>query len=122
MPLTGERQDTARMEESAQHPRRVGRHGLALGAASIFASLASLAAFGLYGDWHWDLVRIEREGAAPPSWLTWQVVDGLKVGSMPLALVAAVLAVMALRKRAWAIGLPAIVLAVVALLTMPLVT
>ena len=97
-------------------PPRVGRRK---GALSILASVASLGAFWLYGHWHWEL-GLRRTDA--PAWLTWSLIDGLKLASIPLALLGLVLAILAVRREAWPFGLPALVLAVLAVLTIPIVT
>jgi hypothetical protein len=105
-----------------QTPDKRGRRiGTWLGIASILASGAAFGAFVLYATWHWDLVRLQRAGEPVADW-RWRIVDSLKLVNVVLALVAIILLLLAVRRRAWIAGLFALAAAVLCLWTVPLVT
>jgi hypothetical protein len=88
------------------------RAKLAWGISSVAVSIASYTAFALYGGWHWDLVRLNGSGVVPPFWLTWRLIDGLKIVSVILAFAAFGLAIETLRRKRWLIGVVALALSV----------
>ena len=110
------------METADRQPRPEAPATLAWGIASVALSLASLAAFSLYCRWHWDLFWLRWEGTLPPFWLTWGLVDGLKLVSVLSAILGFGLAIRTLRRKRFVIGIVALALALLSLLTVPLVT
>jgi len=103
-------------------PVRTNRLGVLAGAASLAASLASLFTFLRYGHWHEELRRIRIAGESAPEWLTWAFVDRWKTASVVLAAVALPLAIVAAARRAQPVATIALVLALLALLTIPFIT
>ena len=108
------------MNESVPDKRnqRIGRW---FGAASIIASAGSYAAFVLYTDWHWELVRLQRSGESVSAW-RWRAVDSLKLVNVGMAGVAVLLLLLAVARRAWVASLWAAVAAIFCLWTVPLIT
>jgi hypothetical protein len=93
-----------------------------VGAASILSSLGSFLALGLYGRWHVTLYRLPLEGTRPPDWLSGRVVDSAKLASVILALGAMVLAIIAVSRRTGLFGILALLMALLATMTVPFIT
>ena len=100
----------------------VEKAGVLPGFVSLFASFMSFGSLYLYGKWHWDLVHIRQAHGVPPSWLTWGLVDGMKIASVCFAFVALTLAIVALRRKRWILGTFAIVLSILCVMTIPILT
>ena len=100
----------------------VEKAGLLPGVVSLFASFISFSALYLYGKWHWDLVHIRQAHGVPLSWLTWGLVDGMKIASVCFAFAALTFAIVALKRKRWILGTFAIVLAILCVTTIPILT
>ena len=95
---------------------------LAWGVTSLAMSFTSHAAFASYIGLHEGRRRLIGSEEILPWWLTGRAIDGMKLASVVFAFAAFALAIETLRRKRWLIGVLALIVSLLCLLTVPMIT
>ena len=108
-------------QDASEHAGPRKARGAPVLLVSIALSLCSLTAFFLYGKWHWDLFFAIKKGEGT-GFLSWALVDGLKIANVVLAIAALVCAVVGAFSARKGLATCAVLLALVACGTVVIIT